>query len=167
MSRKDRRFQISPEFREFLDDPDLPLADSKQRAIRLLDIFTYPDLKEAVGTAIERRWKLFKAERVLDELLTRRRVLIAASPKAGKTSLAKSLFVDLLSNRQLPVYIDGEDLPAVITDQTARQALAKAIKRQYAAATIEAYEQYAGAKPALIVDNLEAIDDVPAAASGF
>jgi len=89
LSRKDRRFQISTGFREFLDDPDLPLADSKQRSVRLLDIFTYPDLKEPIGNSVERRWNWLKGDRVVKEFLGRRRVLVAGSPKAGKTSLAR------------------------------------------------------------------------------
>ena len=159
ISRKDRRFQISPVFREFLDDPDLPLADSKQRAIRLLDIFTYPDLKEATDPAVATQWTCIKGDKVLAMLLRRTRVLIAGSPKSGKTSLAKSLFADLLGNGRLPVYLDGIEMKDVITDAVARKALNSAIKQQYADCDVEAYEQAANGKRALIIDNLDAIDD--------
>ena len=158
VSRKDRRFEISTEFNQFLNDPDLPLSDAKQRTIQLSDIFTYPDLREPSNTSGQ-NWRRIRGEKVLEELLGRTRSVIAAGPKAGKTSLAKSLFTDFLGSGRLPVYMDGSSLMGLLTDEVIRKAISKSIRSQYAKATVEEYEQTGGEKTTLIIDNLHLIDD--------
>lgn len=166
--KSDIVFNTQGEFKSWLSDPGFPnlvKADRQQR--RFQDIFLYPELIEwFTDPSLKRKRQVIKSDDLFDALQKRDEVFIGAPPRAGRTSLAKQLFVDYLDIGLVPVYLDavtgrlrpGDDLP---------NALINCVREQYGDATVEPYRQLHLSRRVILVDNIDRAKENTATLKAF
>lgn len=145
--------RLTDRFISHLEDPGLPVTHRARGSLKLSDFFTFPDLgsidDEAGNSGVRVR-----AAQVVESMLERERVVIAASEKGGKTSLGKRLFAELHTRGYAPLLLRGEQLPRSGLAETLREKLRACVGEQYESLSPEAYDQLPPGKRVLIVDDL-------------
>ena len=89
-----RRFRFTAEFFEGLQDPGAPYEHPSKSRMTLQDVFVYPDLLESELQVKVGKTRTLR-EQHLDELLSRKRVLIVGEDLSGKSALARQVTLDL------------------------------------------------------------------------
>lgn len=153
VSARTSKIRLLPRFEAFLNDPGLPVHHRSRGLLKLSDYFTYPDmgsLDDGGGVAGFR----VRGDQVIQSLIERERVVVAAPDKAGRTSFAKRLFADLHAKGYAPLFLPGGKLPTSGRSDTIRDRLHEGIRDQYDSLSPEAYEQLPQHQRVLIVDDL-------------
>lgn len=147
--------RLRTEFETSLDDPGLPIHHRYRGPLKLREYFVYPDLR-AFKTTLhdDLNAARVRSEDVVQHLLEKKRTVIAASDKGGRTSLAKRLYADLHEKGLAPILLRGSRLPQSGNPKTIRERLGEAVVEQYEHLSPEAYEQLPPGKRVLIVDDL-------------
>jgi predicted phosphodiesterase len=146
----------SQRFRDKLND--LGTGFSHRHSLKnltLADLFVYPDLVKrlfAVRTATTPKMRI-RAGTVLDFMWEHKHVLVLGESKSGKTSLARTLYIDLQRRGLIPLLVDGRDLRGSEDDILA--VLDKVYSDQYSKDTLELYKQKPKAEKLLIIDDLD------------
>ncbi|MDF7807251.1 toll/interleukin-1 receptor domain-containing protein [Pontiellaceae bacterium B12219] len=123
---------LKEEFSDWLDDTEVEIAHHRADSVGLRDIFVYPDIKILGGDAT----KVSKCIESSDNNLFTGFHLIFGSEQAGKTSLAKQLFCDVLKQGLNPVLFNGERIKTSEIDKLLKPVL----NNQYADLSVEAYK---------------------------
>ena len=105
-----RRFQLSADMQQSLDDPGIDLRHRDKGTLKLRDVFLYPDLVE-ISDSRERFGQRVAGEGVRDLLGPNAKLLITGDTESGKSCLAKILFLDLLENGVVPIFLDSTRKP--------------------------------------------------------
>ncbi|MFW5891589.1 MAG: TIR domain-containing protein [bacterium] len=103
-----KNISISEEHNTFLEDAELlSNAHPDKTPILISDIFVYPDLQK-----IDHKNgsdKFISSEKIINEILTNPRILIAGENQSGKTTLCKQLFTSLRNMNLLPIIISDDN----------------------------------------------------------
>ena len=151
-------FDISAEFLKFLTDPGIAFSHPRKQDLLLTDLFIYPDL-------IRRSWlpnrdedtnKRVKSNDVLDFIIDHTNVVILGATASGKTSLAKTLYLDLKRRKGVvPVMLRGGDLRGSKGDDILK-ICTSAFAEQYGVAnTSSRYGQLERAQRIILVDDFD------------
>ena len=149
--RVQKEFDLSPGFRQRLDDLGVSVNHKKKGKLALGDVFVYPDLtriNHARGTS----GKLLRANHLFPNERSPHHYLITGGDRSGKTSLAKRWFADLYGSGYVPIFLEGKGL-RFVNDVQFDDALRAAFQNQYSAGSYEQYRQLSVSRRALIVDD--------------
>ena len=89
-----------------------------------------------------------------DFLLKKERVLILGSELSGKTSLAKTLFVDLHHRGLMPIFLRGLDLDSIEIEKV-HGFIDRAFIDAFGPALLEKFRQLESSQRAIIVDDFQ------------
>ena len=100
------KMELSQNFKNFLDYPEIKYAHRNRENVTLDDLFVFPDLEnidelpDNIRSKIsgDNLWKIDK------------RLIVLGEEQSGKTTLAKSLFKDFSQNGYLPLLINGASI---------------------------------------------------------
>jgi hypothetical protein len=153
-----RDFELSPDFAEWLDDPGANYHHQAKADLKLSDIFVFPNLKEfeiskksdfIYGSVIE-------ARDALKVLGSKRKVLIFGRQQAGKSTLAKILFLDLYAKNLTPVFVSGDDLTKRhLNFKHLEELVESKFARIYRNPNLPAFKQLDKDKGVLIIDDFD------------
>lgn len=147
-----RDFEIQEDFERYLQDPGATLTHSSKGQLKLADVFVCPNLREMnYETEYPRT---IKGETALDHLLEQDSILIAGAEKAGKTSLAKVLFVEFYKRGFIPIIVPGSQFKARYDDKLI-DSLHDLFEHQYIPASLERYKQLDRSKRVVIIDDFD------------
>ncbi|MGQ0762488.1 MAG: metallophosphoesterase family protein [Acidobacteriota bacterium] len=115
----------------------------KREQLQLPDIFVYPDLSHRSLDEEEAKAKqtLIRSEEVFDRIAKEKCVLIIGAEDSGKTSLAKSLYLDFQARKSgVPVLMFGNELDGPDSDDF-ENAVNRAFASQYSRELVNDYKQ--------------------------
>lgn len=113
-------------FQQWLKDTQLPIEHSYKEHIELEDLFVYQDVRKHEYT--ETPTELIESSSQFNALENLGQgVLLIGDEQTGKTSLAKTLFLNYFTIDLLPLYIDANDIKSTDIGKT----LTKCTKEQY------------------------------------
>jgi len=153
VAARTNKLKLTPRFEQYLDDPGLPVHHRTRGSLKLSQYYTFPDLgslDDDAGTANVR----VRGDHVVQSLIERERVIVAAPDKAGRTSFGKRLFVELHAKGYAPLLLRGEKLPRSARSETLREKLHECVRDQYESLLPAAYDQLPRSKRVLILDDL-------------
>jgi predicted MPP superfamily phosphohydrolase len=149
------KFRSTDEFAAFLSDAGAAFSHPARADLRLADIFIYPDLRRLnydkgdppVG-------RFIAGDSVPAFIISRPTHLILGDEKAGKTSLAKSLYLELQRRRFVPLLLKGSE--CLRYKKGKLQAIVdSAVIRQYGGDVVEHYRQLEPRLKAILVDDVD------------
>lgn len=143
-------FIINPNFKAYLDDPEVTLTHRTKGLLSLSDIYVYPDLKK-LNIAGEKSNTVIKGTSVLKLVDEKACIFVVGDDLSGKTALAKRLFVELRALGDVPVLIDGEKLGSSFDniDHLVEDSFCK----NYESSALNHYRQLDRGKRVVLVDN--------------
>lgn len=144
-------FENDPEFAaRFLLDLGATFTHPQARELTLRDLFVYPDVYD-LSLEQETR-QMVHSNHLRQYVLDKNRLLIIGPERIGKTTLAKTLYMDLQSHGVVPLLLNGDELKN--PDENAfLQKMERDFKDQYRAALFEKYKQLPKKTKALIIDD--------------
>lgn len=144
------QLQVADNMRDYLCDPGISLRHQERGSLSLQDVFLYPDLAETRvrGEHFSQR---VPGDRLLNLLESTPEIFITGDTESGKTSLAKTLFLDFLQNGVVPVMVDGTKKPP--RGDKVYGYIEQLFCRQYSADLLEAYNQTSKCRRAVIIDD--------------
>lgn len=155
------RFALASDFQQLITDPGAAFQTLKGSAIKLADLYVFPDMQEPVERAEVRQF--LSTSLLLDPSRIENGALLSGEEKVGATSLLYMLFGHYHDMGFVPLYLRGPD----IKSDSARDvdsAIRKAVIEQYGEAQIEKYNQLPSSKKPLLLDDF---DDCPIKACAF
>ena len=147
-----RRSQLSDKMRSYLEDPGISLRHGERGLLKLQDVFLYPDLVEITMRG-DRLGQRITGEHFLSLLDSSPKMVITGDTESGKTSLAKTLFLDFLQNGVVPVLIDGIRKPP--RGDRVFGYIEQLFADQYSASHLETYRQTNKDLRAIIIDDYD------------
>ncbi|OUL19727.1 hypothetical protein BV378_31370 [Nostoc sp. RF31YmG] len=138
--------ELSDEFRDFLDNTGIKFTHRNREYVSLNDLFVFPNLR-IIKESLEEPLSNIPGEKVWE---FGSRILILGDEQSGKTSLAKRLFIDALSNGFLPIFIEGDS----IKNSKIEEQIPKLVSATYP--FISTTEFFQKPNLACIVDNISA-----------
>ncbi|MBI4955202.1 MAG: metallophosphoesterase [Myxococcales bacterium] len=148
--RRAAAYSLEQSFSESLNDLGINVEHPIRGRLGLEDLYTVPDLRRHVLLS-ERPADPIPSSRVLSRLMDHSQVLISGDSQAGKTALAKRLFLAFRAGGFVPLLLAGPKRPVFGVDLD--KMLQQKFSEQYSAPTAEAYSQLPVAQRAIIVDD--------------
>jgi hypothetical protein len=148
-------YQIHQDFRDQLDDLGTPVVHphrDPRKPLRLSDVFVYPDLWELDDDHSGESRKQIRSKDVFKTVIALSQALVTGSDKSGRTSIAKTLFIDFLRAGFAPLFVDCATLNPKLQDTG--PAVEQLIKAQYAQMAPEQFLQLDRGKRVIILDNI-------------
>jgi hypothetical protein len=153
-------FEISQSFRAILHDAGLGIAHPRKKELHLEDLFVYPDLAK-VSLAKSRAPEEIKGDSLVDYIARTDRALILGGAQAGKTSLAKMLYLDLMKRHNLvPLFLTAPEIKAT-TEEALAQTVWRAFRQQYSESKLEDFKQCDRSKIVLVIDDWHRAKAIP------
>ena len=146
------QFQLSDSMQDYLNDPGISLHHRDRGFLKLRDVFIYPDLME-MRTRGERFGQRVSGECVRELLSPSSKLLITGDTESGKTCLAKMLFLELLDDGVVPVFLDATIKPP--SGDRVYGHIEHLFSEQYSSRLLEAYRQLDKSCRAIIVDDYD------------
>ncbi|QDV81394.1 metallophosphoesterase family protein [Planctomycetes bacterium TBK1r] len=146
-----------PAFRDWLEDPMLPIQIANKGQLRLQDFFLYPDLNDYSNSIAPEDRKLVPGSRVFEKLLESERVLLTGDDTCGKTAMARQLVAEMHGKGKIPVYLEAKAFEKTRSKRTVEDVVSKAIKRQYVDLTYESILQRFPNELTIIVDDFHTL----------
>lgn len=141
--------KLIPGFVNFLDDAGANFIHPHKEIIKFSDIYIPPSLRSIQNT----EEKLTIDKNATDLLIGDiGKILIYGDDKSGKTSLAKFLFSELISNGFMPVYIDAPEHPKSKI-LNIPMLVRECYKSQYQDFDLDIFKQTCDIKAVPIIDN--------------
>ena len=144
-------------FSEYLTDLGTGFTHPRKSRVELPDLFVYPDL-ENLSTDSKGSAEIQDERTISSEELAQKdapyRVLVIGSDKAGKTTLAKMLYINYQRRGLIPLLIDGGLLNKGHNPEKLVGAIDAAIVEQYGAGAVERFRQLSAEAKILLIDNL-------------
>lgn len=155
-ARKNRGFEVTDHFQEFLDDLGLEVNHPTVGALSRPQIYCYPYLRR-IRHSGPRSDQLIPGEELISHLDPERVVLITGDEESGKTSLAKQLFDDLRHSGVVPVYLRGEGKGKRSLQSVRRlqKSIASAVSEQYGQDHVEVFSQLDSDQRILLIDDYD------------
>lgn len=150
---------LTEETRKNLDDLGIDVRHGERGLLKLHDIFLYPELTEVKARG-QRFGQRMSGNRLVSQLDGTPHVLITGDTESGKTCLAKKLFVDLLENSIIPIFVDGSK--STPSGDRIYGYLEGLFEEQYGPEALEDYRQTDQSRRAIIIDDF---DKLPTRAS--
>lgn len=149
------KFRSTDNFSAFLSDAGAAFSHPARADLRLADIVIYPDLRRLNYDKGDPPVGRFIAGESVPAFITSRPThLILGDEKAGKTSLAKSLYLELQRRRVVPLLLKGSEFMRYKKGRL--QAIVDAaVARQYAGDVAERYRQLEPGLKAILVDDID------------
>lgn len=142
---------INDDFKDTLNHIDIPIKHPKKDHLQLSDIFIYPDL-EPLLSLDEEYEKYIDASELIKNPDNQSVILIEGSAQSGKTSLLRMLYLQLYNNGYYPLWIDGDELKSINTDDITKRDYKK--QYNYRNFDFNQYMKLDNAKRILLIDNL-------------
>jgi hypothetical protein len=152
------KFELTPEFEGFLEDPGASFAHPAKPELVLSDIYVLPNVKEfklnrqsefIYGSLIEGR-------DLLKVLGARKHSLIFGRQQSGKSTLTKVLFRDLFNKGLTPVLIHGDDIGVEhLTKEKFDALVERQFSRQFNNPMLPAFQQLDRDKTVIFIDDFD------------
>ena len=142
--------QLAGDMRNYLRDPGISLQHGKRGALTLQDVYVYPDLVK-VKISGEHFNQRVSGDGLLKLLDSAPKMLITGDTESGKTSLAKSIFLNFLESGIVPVLVNGNHKPP--HGDKVYGYIEQSFSRQYSSQLLETYNQTDKARRAIIIDD--------------
>ncbi len=151
-------FENSQEHLLSLTDPGTAFSHPRRQSLALSDLYVYPDLSRQAfvqsGKEDPTRTRIPSGE-LLDVLADKGDVVITGAANSGKTSLAKTLYLDLKRRKGVvPLMLNGAELKGT-RGSDFRKVCASAFGQQYHARQLPRYEQLERSQRLIIIDDFE------------
>ncbi len=155
-ARKRNEFEVTEDFRSFLDDLGLEVNHPTAGPLTRQQAFSYPQLRR-IRLKKQRGDDLIGSEALVTGVDDRRTILITGDEESGKTTLAKTLFDDLLASGVVPVYLRASRSRErrLRTPELTDTIIATAVAEQYGPASAERYRQLDPDQRAVIIDDYD------------
>ena len=147
-----RRSHLADTMHTYLEDPGISLRHAERGLLKLQDVYLYPDLVE-ISVREESFGQRIPGDRLIHLLDSSPKIVITGDTESGKTSLAKSLFLDFLQNGVVPVLVDGTRKPP--RGDRVYGYIEQLFSHQYSADHLEAYRQTDKRLRAIIIDDYD------------
>jgi hypothetical protein len=157
--RTRRDFAIRDEYYSELTSPGASFTHPRKSPLTILDLFVHPHLRElllAPGTPGTTP-NLLDAEKFWAEVKSNQRIVILGEEVAGKTTLARYLYLRLHETGEVPILIDAPVFTHTDPDRV-RRIVRSDFDSQYSAQAFERYRQLDRTKRTLILDKLNEIE---------
>jgi len=153
-SKKASDYILKPEYQTFLRDLGAQFTH-RAKTLEFDDLYITPSLRRYVkmGAGGGLLKQIIDSEQILATIFAEKTVYFAGDGQAGKTSLAKQLFLAALQRGIHPVYIKGESLTNV-DPNAINKVILKAYDNQYSHPNRDAFTQRPSDRKAIIVDDL-------------
>ncbi|MGA9471556.1 MAG: metallophosphoesterase [Terriglobales bacterium] len=149
----EHQFLNNKDFKEYLDEIGTPFSHPFKTRLSLSDLFVYPDLKVTSMPGQSGGEVVVMSNDVVDYVVRKRRVSIAGAQTSGKTSVAKSLYNDLLQRKKLvPVLLQGSDIRGTSPSQVL-PAVQRAFEQQYSKKLLDRFNQLDPESKVVIIDD--------------
>jgi hypothetical protein len=113
----------------FLNNADLLAnAHAERKTVELNDIFVYPNLTKI--DEITDKEKIIDGDAITNEFYENKKILLVGENQSGKTALCKKIYVDLLENKFLPLYLKSLKVEGKI-ENVLKNIFDKQYKTQY------------------------------------
>jgi len=107
--KKIKNLTITEQFNNFLHDADLfTKAHSKSETVSLKDIYVNTELRKIESS--KKISNTINSNKLLDNLLSEKKIIIAGEDQSGKTTLCKRFFCELRTLNLIPVYVSAEKI---------------------------------------------------------
>lgn len=154
-SRSVSQLVPTPAFSEWLEDSGIPWTSGDLGHRTRSDIFIYPDLVESFrDPTLKKVRRSIPGEKVFEAIKSQAVTYVSGPAKSGRTTLARSLFVDFAADGLAPVYLDASD-PGMRASDTLPATVARQARFQYGDGSAEAFMQLPAERRVLILDNAE------------
>ncbi len=144
--------RLGAEMFERLGDLGIPIHHKNRGVVGLSDVFVYPDI-QAVTSSPETSVKVVRGHAIPTLLQDAPRLLIIGDGKSGKTSLAKSAYLELYNSGYVPLFINGDQSP-MLGDRFLGY-ITHIFKQQYDEEGVATYMQLDRSNRVIIVDDYE------------
>ncbi len=151
-----RAFELTDQFTKFLADVGANFRHPQRGTLLLPDVFVYPDLLDQAYLRDKSEKGLSRAIRGEDIhrfIRDHERILIFGGERCGRTSLAKTLYSDLLQQARVPIFAAGNSFRGQDEEGMIR-ILSKNIEDQYGGDMTERFWQLDRAERVLIIDDV-------------
>lgn len=152
-----KEVKISPEFRNFLNDPGVQINHPYKRNVDLDDIFVFPDVSPLnidVFNKDEKENDPISSKRLLEFEKFKNKISILGDEGSGKTTLCKIMIQKFLEIDLVPIYIDGQDIKSPTLDKFI-SILDDKYKWQYNPENFVKIKSIPQNKHILIIDNFD------------
>ena len=145
-----REFELSDEFRKYLNDPGITLTHPAKAEVNLQDIFICPNLRQILkqeqslskDELVNDSPAIIESRDVLKTIGARAQSIIYGRSQSGKTTLAKAIFSYLYNGRITPILIQGSDITQSHIKQDRLSNLVETtFKEQYTNPYLPAFQQ--------------------------
>ncbi len=157
VSLRSKGFINNESFANWLIETGTPYSHRSQHALTLPDLFIFPDLDAVPLDKKQGEDELeleIPTERVVSFAIEHVLLLVTGADQAGKTSMAKMLYRELLDRGSVPVIVDGASIKSTNSDD-----LLKLVDRQVAAqydnSVLARFEQLKPERKVLIIDDFD------------
>lgn len=147
---KNRGFENDAHFLTYLSDVGANFNHPLIVTLSLRDVFVYPDMEVYEYGKNVANGEYVYGEKLLEYVIEHPHCLFLGSDLSGKTSLAKTLYIDLQKRGLVPLLIDGAVLKNCHEDDFIRIAQ-RAFESQYDSKSIETYKQLESKFKVLII----------------
>lgn len=179
-NRLKNEFVLKPDFEGLLNDADTAYSHPQKEHITLEDIFLYPDFihldsrqpqteprqteswPHSSREIVRSTTRLVVGKELLNHIQKKKKVLITAADRAGKTAIARTLFKDLRKLGKIPLLLSGRDVKSASIKRLSNY-LDEAFGQQYDSGLRTRFWQLPIESRAAIVDDyhcLPAVKDV-------
>ena len=152
-------FQLTEEMENELDDPGAKFSHPAKQNVTLTDIFVFPDARVVVLDEKNKplREETIESKDLLKFISNKRRLLITARERSGKTSLAKIVYRDYYERGFVPVMIKGEQISSVELDKF--EALVhRQLLSQYQNPELPVFNQLDRDQTVIIIDDFDHVE---------
>lgn len=151
--KSQERFQPTPKFFASLFEDDFGFTHSKRGTLHLSEIFVYPPL--SISRPGEAKPTPVSSDNTLSFLLKQKSLYLNGKDRTGKTSLLKSLFVDILkTTSRIPILVMGSNLTSD-NEEKVFNHIWTCVYNQYGQDAIERYKQLPHNRRILLLDDLD------------
>ncbi|MTI80060.1 MAG: hypothetical protein FH758_04105 [Firmicutes bacterium] len=148
-----QKFMLNELFLNELNDTGAQFYHPHKDKLLLEDIFIYPDLRIISHDDSSKEHILFKSRDIISNS-NDKYLIITGEEKSGKTTLAKKIYMDLYSEKTIPIMIDGKHINTP-REEDLLNIIQRAFDNQYCQELYEEYTQIDNNKKFLIIDNFE------------
>ena len=153
-------FVLSPAFEQVLADPGANYSHPAKSPVNLDDLFIYPDFRLVPKITDEPREPTLISEDIPGFVMKVHNLLILGAEKSGKSSVAKSLFLDLRKRGLIPLLLDGRNINKP-DDNVLDKAITEAFASQYQSPDFVAYAQRPSETRVIIMDDMHLLPFSP------